>query len=97
MKIFLADDAVLVREGLAGILERVGHEVVGQTPDAPSTIATLRALLNADPDAVDALVVDVRMPPTMTDDGLRVASELREDFPELNVMVLSQYVAPAYA
>lgn len=97
MKIFLADDAVLVREGLAGILERVGHEVVGQTSDAPSTIATLRALLNADPDAVDVLIVDVRMPPTMTDDGLRVASELREDFPELNVMVLSQYVAPAYA
>lgn len=97
MKIFLADDAVLVREGLAGILERVGHEVVGQTADAPSTVAGVRVLLEADPLAVDVLVVDVRMPPTMTDDGLRVASELREDFPELSVMVLSQYVAPAYA
>lgn len=97
MKVFLADDATLVREGLAGILERVGHEVVGQTEDAPATHAAVHALLSADPNAVDVLVTDVRMPPTMTDDGLRVAVDLRADFPDLSVMVLSQYVAPAYA
>ncbi|QOR47792.1 response regulator transcription factor [Trueperella pecoris] len=95
MKIFLADDATLVREGLAGILERVGHEVVGQTSDAPSTMSAVRELM-AD-GAIDVLVTDVRMPPTMTDDGLRVAAELRGEFPGLSVMVLSQYVAPAYA
>lgn len=79
MKVFLADDATLVREGLAGILERVGHEVVGQTEDAPATHAAVHALLSADSNAVDVLVTDVRMPPTMTDDGLRVAVDLRAD------------------
>ena len=97
MKIFLADDATLVREGLAGILERVGHTVVGQTSDAPSTLAAVRELLAGDPGAVDVLVTDVRMPPTMSDDGLRVAVELRSDFPALSVMVLSPSVALAYA
>ncbi|MDP9831446.1 response regulator transcription factor [Trueperella abortisuis] len=97
MKIFLADDATLVREGLAGILERVGHTVVGQSSDAPTTLAAVRELRSADPGAVDVLVTDVRMPPTMSDDGLRVAVDLRADFPDLSVMVLSQYVAPAYA
>lgn len=97
MKVFLADDAVLVREGLAGILERAGHGVVGRTSDAPATVAEVRTLLSADPQAIDVLVTDVRMPPGMADDGLRAAAQLRADFPELNIMVLSQYVAPAYA
>lgn len=98
MKIFLADDAALIREGLAGILDRSGHEVVGTAATAPKMLERVRELL-MDPQSsgIDVLITDVRMPPTFTDDGLRAAVELREEFPELSVLVLSQYVAPSYA
>jgi DNA-binding NarL/FixJ family response regulator len=87
----LAEDAVLLREGLAGLLERFGHTVVASVGDAPALVA---AVAEHRPDAV---VTDVRMPPGFTDEGLRAALDLRERQPDLAVMVLSQYVEQTYA
>ncbi len=92
MKIVLADDSALLREGVAGLLERRGHEIVGQAATAPSLIELVET--GTLPDIV---VTDVRMPPNRADDGLKAAVSLRREFPSLAVMVLSQYVAPAYA
>lgn len=91
MRIVLADDSALLREGVAGLLERRGHEIVGQAATAPSLIE----LVESGP-LPDIVVTDVRMPPNMADDGLKAAVSLRREFPSLAVMVLSQYVAPAY-
>lgn len=96
MKIFIADDAALMREGLSGILQRVGFEIVGHAENAPDLVAGVRRIFN-DGGVIDVVLTDVRMPPTLTDDGLRAAAELRHDFPDLAVLLLSQYVAPAYA
>ncbi|MCI6573930.1 MAG: response regulator transcription factor [Actinomycetaceae bacterium] len=96
MKIFLADDAALIRAGLTEILQRAGHEIVGHASSATELETQLTAMLTAG-EIVDVLITDVRMPPTMSDDGLRAAVTLRHAFPMLGVMVLSQYVAPAYA
>lgn len=90
MKIVLADDSALIREGLAGLLERRGHSIIGQAGNADA-IPDLCAL---DP---DILITDVRMPPNMADDGLKAAVAMRAVYPGLAIMVLSQYVAPAYA
>lgn len=95
-KIFIADDATLMREGLSGILQRVGYEIVGQASSAPELVSGVRTIMD-DGGQIDVVLTDVRMPPTMTDDGLRAADELRTAYPHLAVMVLSQYVAPAYA
>lgn len=92
MRIVLADDSALLREGVAGLLERRGHEIVGQAATAPSLIE----LVETGP-LPDIVVTDVRMPPNRADDGLKAAVSLRREFPSLAVMVLSQYVAPAYA
>lgn len=92
MRIVLADDSALLREGVAGLLERRGHEIVGQAATAPSLIE----LVESGP-LPDIVVTDVRMPPNMADAGLKAAVSLRREFPSLAVMVLSQYVAPAYA
>lgn len=94
MRIVLADDSAILREGVAGLLERRGHEVVATASDAPGLEAAVDALADELPDVV---VTDVRMPPEMGDDGLRVAVVLRRRYPSLGVLVLSQYVAPAYA
>ena len=91
MKLIVADDSALFREGLVGLLERQGHEVLAQASTAPELLAA------AARHAADVLVTDVRMPPGMADDGLRAAVELREVQPTTGIMVLSQYVAPAYA
>ncbi|MCI5826486.1 MAG: response regulator transcription factor [Arcanobacterium sp.] len=96
MKLFLADDAALIRAGLTEILQRAGHEIVGHASSATELETRLSAALSAG-EAIDVLITDVRMPPTMSDDGLRAAVSLRHSFPALGVMVLSQYVAPAYA
>ncbi|MER7733696.1 response regulator transcription factor [Streptomyces erythrochromogenes] len=91
MKIVLAEDAVLLREGLVGLLTRFGHEVAAAVGDADA----LRAAVAAhDPDVV---VTDVRMPPGFGDEGLRAAVELRTARPALPVLVLSQYVQRSYA
>ena len=96
MKIILADDATLIREGLAGLLERLGNQVIAQAEDAPSLIKAVDQVYSGD-QVPDVLITDVRMPPGMSDDGLRAAVQIREKYPDLGIMVLSQYVAPAYA
>jgi len=90
LRIVLAEDAALLREGLVGILERAGHEVVAAVGDADALLAfTAR-------ERPDAVVTDIRMPPTHTDEGLRAAARIRAEQPEVAVMVLSAYVAEAY-
>ena len=95
MRIVLADDAALLREGLAGLLAQAGHEVVAQVADADALRKEVNALAAAG-DLPDVVVTDVRMPPTGTDDGLRAAVDLRHDHPGLPVIVLSAYVAGHY-
>ncbi len=91
MRIVIADDSALIREGLVRLLAEAGHEVVAAVADAPSLIA---AVAEHDPDLA---VVDIRMPPTNTDDGLRAAVEVRRNYPECAVLVLSQYIEMSYA
>ncbi|MFI7446022.1 response regulator [Nonomuraea sp. NPDC049714] len=91
MRLILADDAVLLREGLAVLLREAGHEVVAAVGDAPALIEAVGA------HRPDVAVVDVRMPPDHTDDGLRAALRIREDRPGVGVLVLSQYVDKTYA
>ena len=95
MRILLADDAALLREGLAGLLTTAGHEVVAQVADADA-LRTEVGRLAAAGELPDVVVTDVRMPPTGTDDGLRAAIELRRTHPGLPVVVLSAYVAGPY-
>ncbi|GAA2373676.1 response regulator transcription factor [Gordonia cholesterolivorans] len=90
VRIVVAEDSVLLTEGLVRILEGAGHQVVGTVADAP-------ALREIDVDSIDLLITDVRMPPGHGDDGLRAALDLRRRRPDLPVLVLSQYVAAAYA
>jgi DNA-binding NarL/FixJ family response regulator len=91
VRVAIAEDSVLLREGLAGLLERFGHTVVASVGDAASLVA---AVAEHRPDIV---VVDVRMPPGFTDEGLRAALVLRVEHPDLAVLVLSQYVEQTYA
>ncbi|TQS41233.1 response regulator transcription factor [Cryptosporangium phraense] len=86
MRVVVADDSVLFREGLVRLLTEAGHEVVAQVGDADALVAAVGAL------GPDLAVIDVRMPPTMTDDGARAARTLREQHPELPMMLLSQHV-----
>ena len=91
LRIVLAEDALLLREGLAALLARFGHEVVAAAGDPDSMSAAVAE------QAPDIVVTDVRMPPTFTDEGLRAAVALRHAHPGLPVLILSQYVATAYA
>ncbi|MEU3726259.1 response regulator transcription factor [Streptomyces sp. NPDC031705] len=91
LRVILAEDSVLLRAGLTELLALGGHRVLASVADAP---ALLRAVAAERPDVV---VTDVRMPPGLRDEGLRAALELRSRDPELPVLVLSQYVATAYA
>ncbi|HEX6425907.1 MAG TPA: response regulator transcription factor [Acidimicrobiales bacterium] len=91
MRVVIAEDAAVLREGLAHLLSDRGFDVVATVADA----AALRAAVAADPP--DVAVVDIRMPPTHTDEGLRAAVELRRRFPGLAVLVFSQYVETHYA
>jgi len=91
MRIVIAEDSVLLRDGLVRLLGDAGHEIVAAVGDADALV-----------DAVDAhrpdlAVVDVRMPPTHTDDGLRAAVAIRSRIPEVGLLVLSQYVEEQYA
>jgi DNA-binding NarL/FixJ family response regulator len=87
----VAEDSVLLREGVVRILEDAGFEVVAQAGDADDLLRKTRA------HQPDVAVVDVRMPPTNTDDGLRAAQRIRSELPGVSVLVLSQYVEEGYA
>jgi DNA-binding NarL/FixJ family response regulator len=91
MRVVVADDSVLLREGVVRLLTENGFEVVGQAGDAEDLIRKVKA------HKPDVAVVDIRMPPTNTDDGLRAALEIRAELPETGVLVLSQYVEEGYA
>ena len=91
MRVVVADDSVLLREGLTRLLAEAGFEVAGQAGDAEGLMAVVKA------ERPDVAIVDIRMPPTHTDEGLRAARELRARYPALAVLVLSQYVRPSYA
>jgi DNA-binding NarL/FixJ family response regulator len=91
MRVLVADDSVLLREGLLRLLDEAGHTVVAAVGDAPSLLV---AAVEHRPDAA---VVDIRMPPTMTDDGLRAAVEARGVVPGMAVLLLSAYVESSYA
>ena len=91
MRVVIADDSVLLREGVSRLLAEAGFEVVGQAGEVDEL---LREVAEKEPDVA---IVDIRMPPTHTDEGLRAARELRRGHPSLGVLVLSQYVRPSYA
>ncbi|MDP8907902.1 MAG: response regulator transcription factor [Chloroflexota bacterium] len=91
MRLVVADDSLLLREGLVRLLEEAGFEVVGQAGDAEELVRKVTA------HKPDVAIVDVRMPPTHSDDGLRAALAIRRERPGLGVLVLSAYVEEAYA
>jgi DNA-binding NarL/FixJ family response regulator len=91
IRVVIADDSVLLREGLARLLEESGFEVSGQAGDGEDLLRKVGA------HKPDVAVVDVRMPPTHTDEGLRAARAIRTEHPGTAVLVLSQYVEEAYA
>ncbi len=91
MRIVIAEDSALLRDGLVRMLEANGHEVVASVGDAAELVSVVAAR------RPDLVVLDVRMPPTHTDEGIRAALELRARWPELAVLVLSQYVEENYA
>jgi DNA-binding NarL/FixJ family response regulator len=91
MRVVVADDSVLLREGVVRLLEEKGFDVVAQAGDAEDLIRKVNA------HKPDVAVVDIRMPPTNTDDGLRAALEIRASHPDTGVLVLSQYVEEGYA
>jgi len=90
-RVMVADDSVLLREGLVRVLEEAGHEVVGAFGDADSMLAAAPGL------APELAVLDVRMPPTFRDEGVRAAIALRSLLPGTGILLLSQYVEAAYA
>jgi DNA-binding NarL/FixJ family response regulator len=91
VRLVIAEDSVLLREGMVRLLEEQGFEVAGQAGDAEDLLRKVRA------HKPDVAVVDVRMPPTHTDEGLRAAQQIREELPGTGVLVLSQYVEEEYA
>ena len=91
MRILICEDSVLLREGLVRLLEDAGHEVVAALPD---TSGLAEAVAGTDP---ELCILDVRLPPTFTDEGIRAALGLRSTHPKLAILVLSQYVEERYA
>jgi DNA-binding NarL/FixJ family response regulator len=91
MRVVIADDAPLIREGVARLLTENGIDVVGQVGDAAALLRSVRDL------RPHVALVDIRMPPTHTDEGLRAAREIRSSHPATSVLVLSQHLEPTYA
>ncbi len=91
VRVVIAEDSVLLREGIARILEEAGFEIVGQSATADDLLLKVRSY------SPDVAIVDIRMPPTHTDEGLRAARTIRDKHRKVGVLVLSQYVEPAYA
>jgi len=90
LRIVVADDDALLREGLASLLQEAGHLVVGRARDAPDLLLKVRSYVP------DIAIVDVRMPPGNADDGLLAAAAIRREPPSVSVLVLSQHVEPTY-
>ena len=91
MRVVLAEDSVLLREGIARLLEELGFEVVGHSETAEDLLLKVASY------QPDVAIVDIRMPPTYSDEGLRAAKEIRRAHPEVGVLVLSHYVEASYA
>jgi DNA-binding NarL/FixJ family response regulator len=91
MRVVIADDVMLTREGIARLLTEAGLDVAAQVGDA---VSLLRAIRETQPDAA---IVDIRMPPTHTDEGLVAAQQIRARHPGVSVLILSQYIEPHYA
>jgi DNA-binding NarL/FixJ family response regulator len=91
VRVVVADDAVILREGLSRLLVEAGFEVVGQAADAGELLEQIEAT------APDIAIVDIRMPPSHTDEGLQAAAEIRARHPSVGILVLSQYARPSYA
>jgi DNA-binding NarL/FixJ family response regulator len=91
VRVVVADDAMLTREGIVRLLRDAGLEVVAEAEDAEGLLGGVRL------SRPDVAVVDIRMPPTHTDEGLVAAQSIRAEHPEVGVLVLSQYVEPSYA
>lgn len=95
MRVLICEDSVLLREGLVRLLEHSGHEVVAALPDAGGLSGFMQ---QADPAQFPELcILDVRLPPSYTDEGIRAALQLRRSYPQLPLLVLSQYVEERYA
>lgn len=91
VRVVVAEDSTLLREGIASLLEDAGFEVVAKSGTANDLLLKVRSY------APDVVTVDIRMPPTHTDEGLRAAREIRAKHPDVGILVLSQYAEPAYA
>jgi DNA-binding NarL/FixJ family response regulator len=91
MRVVVAEDTMLTREGIVRLLEETGVEVVAQAEDVATLMRHVRF------ERPDAAIVDIRMPPTHTDEGLLAAEQIRAEHPEIGVLLLSQYVEPSYA
>jgi DNA-binding NarL/FixJ family response regulator len=91
MRVAVADDAAILREGLALLLQRAGFEVAGLAADAEELFPLVEKY------RPDVVIIDIRMPPTYTDEGLQAARTIRRRWPGTGILVLSQYVRPAYA
>jgi DNA-binding NarL/FixJ family response regulator len=91
MRIVIADDAALIREGVAHLLTNAGFEVVAQVENGDALLASVRDR------RPDVALIDIRMPPTHTDEGVRAAQQIRSSYPETAVVVLSQHLEAAYA
>ena len=90
LRVVVADDDALLREGIAALLDDAGHSVVGRARDAPDLLLKVRSYMP------DIAIVDVRMPPSNLDDGLVAAAEIRRSHPTVSVLVLSQHLEPTY-
>ncbi len=91
MRVVVGEDSLLVREGIVRVLDEAGFDVVAQASDAEDLVRKVAA------HRPDVAVVDIRMPPTETDDGLRAAIEIRRRLPQTGVIVLTQYLEESYA
>jgi DNA-binding NarL/FixJ family response regulator len=91
MRVVIAEDVMLTREGIARLLTDAGIKVVGKVGDAASLLGAVQVT------RPDAAIVDIRMPPSHTDEGLAAAQQIRADHPNVSVLILSQYVEPHYA
>ena len=91
MRVVVADDALLTREGIVHLLREGGLDVVGEAGDADGLLREVRRT------APDVAIVDIKMPPTHTDEGLQAAQRIRDEHPDVGVLVLSQYLESSYA